>query len=99
MTLRMKPPGFQFGPSGCAAPLLLVQRTMSVLAALGGGATCASHWRKPYLPSSRPSGGWLPGLAAVDRKLDHRHAGIAAEGDAADGRPRAGFTVSPRRIW
>ena len=29
MTLRMNPPGFQLGVSGCVSPSLLVQRTLS----------------------------------------------------------------------
>src|SRR5271169_1551218 len=55
MTLRMKPPPFQFGSAGCASPLALVQRALSVNAPNGGPATCALHWRKPYLPWSGPS--------------------------------------------
>src|ERR1700730_13358317 len=54
-TLRMKPAGFQFGVSGCATPLLLVQRTSRLYSPGAGSANCVSHCRNPYLPSSFPS--------------------------------------------
>src|ERR1700687_51068 len=54
-TLRMKPAGFQLGVSGCATPLLLVQRINKVYAPGAGSANCVCHCRNPYLPSSFPS--------------------------------------------
>src|ERR1700747_991163 len=55
MTLRMKPPPFQFGSAGCASPLALVQRASSVIVPGDGAETSALHRRKPYLPCSGSS--------------------------------------------
>src|ERR1700732_2547632 len=48
----MKPAGFQFGVSGCATPLLLVQRTRRLYLPGVGSNNCVCHCRNPYLPSS-----------------------------------------------
>src|ERR1700730_838463 len=55
MTLRMNPEGFQLAWAGCATPLLLVQRTISVSLPFAGNVNAASHCRKLYFPSSLPS--------------------------------------------
>lgn len=47
ITLRMNPPGFQFGSAGCASPLTLVQRASSVSVPDDGAATSALQRRKP----------------------------------------------------
>src|SRR6266481_8742705 len=51
----MKPPPFQFGSVGWISPFELVQRTSSASVPDGGAVICVLHWRKLYLPSSRPS--------------------------------------------
>jgi hypothetical protein len=47
ITLRIKPPPFQFGSYGWASPLALVQRALSVNVPEDGAATSVLHWRKP----------------------------------------------------
>src|SRR6516165_9098137 len=54
ITLRIKPPPFQFGSAGWISPFVLVQRTCKLNIPDCGAMICALHWRKPYLPSSRP---------------------------------------------
>src|SRR3984957_17625443 len=51
----MKPAGFQFGVSGCAAPLLFVQRVNTLYSPAAGNVSGVCHCRKPYLPSSFPN--------------------------------------------
>src|ERR1700688_2142995 len=51
----MKPAGFQFGASGCATPLLFVQRINTLYSPGAGTVSCVCHCRNPYLPSSFPS--------------------------------------------
>src|SRR6516164_11556051 len=51
----MKPPPFQFGSAGCTSPFVLVQRTCNLKIPDCGAVICVLHWRKPYVPSSRPS--------------------------------------------
>src|SRR5208282_759027 len=55
MTLRMNPPGFQLGVSGCVSPLVLAHRTISTCSPAAGGVKEICHLRKLYLPSSLPS--------------------------------------------
>src|SRR6516162_6158444 len=55
ITLRIKPPPFQFGSAGWTSPFVLVQRTCRVIDPDGGAVICVLHWRKLYVPSSRPS--------------------------------------------
>ena len=50
----MYPAGFQTGKSGCASPLVLVQRIIRVCSPGDGKVNCVCHCRKPYLPSSFP---------------------------------------------
>ena len=46
ITLRIKPPPFQFGSAGWTSPFVLVQRTCKVSAPDWGAAISVLHWRK-----------------------------------------------------
>src|SRR6266446_1800687 len=50
----MKPPAFQFGSAGWTSLFVLVQRTCRASVPDGGTVNCVLHWRKLYVPSSRP---------------------------------------------
>src|ERR1700756_15870 len=50
----MKPAAFQFGSAGCTSPFVLVHRTSRVSVPDCGAVICVFHWRKLYVPSSRP---------------------------------------------
>src|SRR5260370_1032951 len=50
----MKPPPFQFGSAGWTSPFVLVQRTCRVSVPDRGAVIRLLHWRKLYVPSSRP---------------------------------------------
>src|SRR6516162_480672 len=54
ITLRIKPPPFQFGSAGWTSPFVLVQRTCKLNIPDCGAATWVLHWRKLYVPSSCP---------------------------------------------
>ena len=46
ITLRMKPPPFQFGSAGWTSPFVLVQRTCKDSVPDWGAVICVLHWRK-----------------------------------------------------
>ena len=86
-TLRIYPPGFHSGSSGCDWPILLVARTFSRCFP-GGSATRAFHSRKEYLPKSSPRAGADPCRAAVRRDDDIGNSISAVERDAPQGEVR-----------
>src|SRR5712664_277439 len=98
-TLRMKPAGFQFGVSGCATPLLLVQRLSKLYLPGEGGVNCVCHCRNPYLPSSFPS---VVGRQLLPSSIETST--LATPLSPPNAMPRrvvgaAAFTLSPEAIF
>src|ERR1700730_4698482 len=98
IVLRMYPAGFQTGKSGCASPLVLVQRIIRVCSPGDGKVNCVCHCRKPYLPSSFPS--WV-GCQLLPLSIDRSTRATAESPPKAMPRACAGVstgTVSPERM-
>ena len=73
----MKPPAFQFGSAGWTSLFVLVQRTCRASVPDGGTVNCVLHWRKLYVPSSRPKATFCqlrpPSLECNTQRKSDRH--------------------------
>ena len=99
MVLRMYPAGFQTGESGCASPLVLVQRIIRVCSPRDGKVNCVCHCRKPYSPSSLPS--WV-GCQLFPLSIDRSTRATPQLPPKAMPRAYAGVptgTTSPERMF
>ena len=95
MPFCMKPAPFQTRSMGCATPLVLVQRTLTVWVPAGQRRQAAVEAAEAVGALVRAELRREPRRAAVAGEVDRLHPAIAAEGDAAQ-RPPA-FRPPPWR--